>query len=173
MLETSDEQASAQTLDRLQRALGNEPGLTVEPLNESGEHGFSVTPAGIPISFQVVQRGDKVVAGLADSVSDVFSPSSRLGDSDPFNSATDALQDFVPVAFVDFVPLFQLVDSLPQVQSDPDYQSAKPYLDHLDYLVLGARSDQERGEVRVVLGLRDAPAEAGGDSGATAAVVGK
>jgi Protein of unknown function (DUF3352) len=174
VLETSDEQASIQTLDRLQRALSNEPGLTVEPLNDSGEHGFSLTPAGVPVSFQVVQRGDKVVAGLADSVSDVFSPSATIGDSDPFNSAADALgEEFVPVTFVDFVPLFQLVGGFPQVRSDPDYQRAKPYLDHLDYLMFGARGDGDRAQVRAVLGLRDAPAEAGGDSGATAAVVGK
>ena len=162
VLETSDEQASARTLDQLQRMLGNDPAVSVEPLTDAGEHGFSLDPAGAPISFQVVQRGDKVVAGLADSVSDVFSPSSTLGDSDVFNSAADALgEDFAPVTFVDFVPLFQLVGGFPQVRSDPDYQSAKPYLDHLDYLVLGARGDQDRAEVRMVLGLRDAPAEAG------------
>jgi uncharacterized protein DUF3352 len=174
VLETSDEQASVKTLDQLQRALGNDPAVSVEPLTGAGEHGFSLTPTGVPISFQVVQRGGRVVAGLADSVSDVFSPSSTLGDSDAFKSAADALGgDFAPVTFVDFVPLFQLVDSLPQAQSDPDYRSAKPYLDHLDYLVLGGRSDQDRAEVRMVLGLRDAPAQAGGDSGAAAAVVGK
>jgi hypothetical protein len=174
VLETSDEQASAQTLDQLQRALGNDPALSVEPLTEPGEHGFSLTPAGVPIQFQVAQRGDKVVAGLADSVNDVFSPSSTLDDSDAFNSAAEALgEDFAPITFIDFVPLFQLVDSFPQAQSDPDYRSAKPYLDHLDYLVLGGRRDQDRAEVRMVLGLRDAPAEAVGDSEATAAVVGK
>jgi Protein of unknown function (DUF3352) len=174
VLETSDEQASALTLDQLQRALGNDPGVSVEPLTEAGEHGFSLTPAGVPISFRVSQRGGKVVAGLADSVDDVFSPSATLGDSDAFNSAADALgEDFAPVTFIDFVPLFQLVNSFPQAQNDPGYRSAKPYLDHLDYLAFGGRRDQDRAEVKMVLGLRDAPAEAVGDSGATAAVVGK
>ena len=174
VLETNDEQASAQTLDRLQRALGRDPSVSVEPLNDSGEQGFSLAPAGVPISFQVVQSGDKVVAGLADSVNDVLSPSSTLGDSDAFKSAAEALgEGFAPVTFIDFVPLFQLVDSLPQARSDPDYQSAKPYLDHLDYLVLGGRRESDRAEVKMVLGLRDAPAESVGDSGATAAVVGK
>jgi hypothetical protein len=174
VLETSDQQASARTIDQLQRVLAKDPGLSVEPLLGSGENGFSVAPAGVPIQFQVVQRGDKVVAGLPDSVSDVLSPSSTLGDSDAFESAADALgEDFAPVTFVDFVPLFQLVDSLPPVQSDPEYQAAKPYLDYLDYLMFGARRDQDRAEVRMVLGLRDAPEEVGGDSGATAAVVGK
>jgi Protein of unknown function (DUF3352) len=175
VLETSDGDASAQTLDQLRRALGNDPAVSVEPLTDAGEHGFSLTPSGAPIQFQVSQRGDKVVAGLADSVNDVFSPSATLGDTDAFNSAVDALgEDFAPITFIDFVPLFQLVDSFLQTQGDPDYRSAKPHLDHLDYFVLGGRRDGDRTEVRMVLGLRDAPAEAvGGGSGAAAAVVGK
>ena len=174
VVETNDQDASARTLDQIRRALGREPGLSVEPLTDADEEGFSLRPAGFPISFQVVQRDDKVVAGLADSVEDVLSPSSTLGDSDAFNSATDALgDDFAPAAFVDFVPLLQLVESFPQAQSDPDYRSAKRYLDHLDYFVLGGRRDQDRAELKMVLGLRDAPAEADGDPGTAAAVVGR
>ena len=97
VLETSDQQASARTLDLAERALGNDSGLSIEPLPDTGDRGFSLTPAGVPISFQVVQRDDKVVAGLADSVEDVLSPSSTLGDSDAFSSAADALgEDFRP-----------------------------------------------------------------------------
>jgi hypothetical protein len=173
VLETSDEQASAGTLDRLQRLLGSEEGLSVQPLTDNGDTGFSITPAGIPVELRVVQRDGKVVAGLADSVEDVLSPSSTLEDSDAFNSAADALgEDFGPVAFVDFVPLLELVEGFPQAGDDPDYRNAKPYLDHLDYFVLGVRRDDDRAELRMVLGLRDAPAETGGDSGAAAAVVG-
>jgi hypothetical protein len=174
VLETSDQQASARTLDRLQRLLASEPGLRVEPLSEGDDQGFSLSPAGVPVEVQVVQRDNKVVAGLPDSVSQVFSPTSTLGDSDAFGSATDALgEDFAPVAFLDFVPLLQLAEGFSQVRDDPDYRSAKPYLDHLDYLALGGRRDQDRAEVRVVLGLRDAPAETGGGSEATTAVVGE
>jgi hypothetical protein len=172
VLETKDQRASAQTLDQLQRALGSDPGIQVEPLTEAQEHGFSLTPAGAPIQFQVVQRDDKVVAGLPDSVEEVFSPSSTLGDSDAFSSATEALgEDFSPVTFVDFEPLFQLVDSFPQVQSDPGYRSAKPYLDHLDYFVLGGRRDQGRAELGMVLGLRDSPTEATDGTGAASPAV--
>ncbi len=109
-----------------------------------------------------------MVVGLgSDSVNQVFSPSSTLGDSDVFKSATDALgSDFSPVALIDFVPLFQLVDSFPQAAQDPSYLQAKPYLDHLDYLILGGRSEGGRGSVRTVLGLRDAPSQ--GDTVSTA-----
>jgi Protein of unknown function (DUF3352) len=173
VVETNDQDASARTLDQIRRALGREPGLSVEPLTDADVEGFSLSPAGFPISFQVVQRDDKVVAGLADSVEDVLSPSSTLGDSDAFNSAADALgEDFAPAAFVDFVPLLQLVNSFPQANDDPDYRSAKRYLDHLDYFVLGGRRE-DRAELKMVLGLRDAPASAEGEPGTAAAVVGR
>ncbi len=59
------------------------------------------------------------------------------------------------------MPLFQLVESFPQVAEDPDYQRAKPYLDHLNFLVLGGRSAESRGSIRFVLGLRDASPDTG------------
>jgi uncharacterized protein DUF3352 len=174
VLETDDEQASASTLDRLRRALGDDPRLSVEPLTDTDDEGFSFSPAGVPISFTVVQHDGKVVAGLAASVEDVLSPSSTLEDSDAFDSAADALgEDFAPLTFVDFVPMLELIESFPQAADDPDYQSAKPYLDNLEYFVLGTRSDGDRAELRMVLGLRDAPAETGADSEAAAAVVGE
>ena len=111
------------------------------PLLDGDEQGFSLTPVGAPIQVQFVQRDGKVVVGLgSDSVDQVFSPGSTLADSDVFKAATDALgEDFSPVTFIDFVPLFQLVESFPQIAQDPDYRRAKPYLDHLDYLSSAVR----------------------------------
>lgn len=163
VVETGDDQASAQTLDDLQRRLSRDRSVRISPLSTGGEQGFSLSPSGAPIQIEFVQREGKVVVGLgSDSVDQVFSPDSTLDGSDAFKAATDALGgDFPPVTFVDFVPLLQLVESFPQVTEDPDYQSAKPYLDHLDYLVLGGRSDGGRASIRVALGLRDAPSGAG------------
>jgi Protein of unknown function (DUF3352) len=170
VVQTSDEQASAETLDQLRRVLSRSSSVSVSSLSENGEQGFSITPRGAPIQIQFVQRDGKVVVGLgSDSVNQVFSPSSTLGDSDVFKSATDALgSDFSPVALIDFVPLFQLVDSFPQAAQDPSYLQAKPYLDHLDYLILGGHTEGGRGSIRMVLGLRDAPSQGGTVSTASA-----
>ncbi|HEY7150399.1 MAG TPA: DUF3352 domain-containing protein [Solirubrobacterales bacterium] len=171
VLETGDEQASAETLDDLRRALSADRSVRVSPLSASGEQGFSLSPAGVPIQVQFVQRDGKVVVGLGpDSVDQVFSPSSTLGDSDAFKAAEGSLgDDFPPVAFLDFVPLLQLVESFQQAAEDPDYQQAKPYLDHLASLAVGGRSEGDRASVRVVLGLRDAPSTAGAPTGASPA----
>ena len=162
VLQTTDQQASGQTLSELQRALARRPSVRVSPLSAAGEQGFSLSLAGTPIPLDFVQRDGKVVVGLgSDSVDQVFSPSSTLSGSDAFKAATGALGgDYSPVSFIDFVPLFALVDSFPQTAGDPSYQAAKPYLDHLDYLILGAKPEGNRASVRAVLGLRQAASSA-------------
>ena len=89
VLETSDEQASAQTLDDLRRTLSADRSVqSLAAFGAHGEQGFSLSPAGVPIQVQFVQRDGKVVVGLgSDSVDQVFSPSSTLGDSDAFKAA--------------------------------------------------------------------------------------
>ncbi len=173
VLETDDEEASGRSLGQLQRVLRRDSSLQVEPLTGAGERGFSITPGGVPVRFEVLLREGKVVAGLPGSVDDVFDPGDTLADSDAFNAATEALgEDFSPVGFIDFQPLLQLVNGFPQTQTDPDYQDAKPYLDHLDYLTVGGREDQGRAELQTVLGLRDSAAEAtDGSSAISPAVV--
>jgi hypothetical protein len=172
VVETDDEEASAATLDDLKRALSGDPSVRISPLSADGEQGFTLSPSDQPIQIQFVQKDDKVVVGLgSESVDQVYSPSSTLGDSDAFQAARDALGDFPPVAFIDFVPLFQLLESFQQVSEDPDYQRAKPYLEHLDSLVVGGRSDGGRASVRIVLGLREASSETSGVEAANAAVV--
>jgi hypothetical protein len=168
IVETTDEQASAQTLDELQATLSRQPGLSVQGVTTGGEHGFSVSPQGAPIQFQVVQKDGKVVAALgSDSVDQALSPTSSLSDSQAFGAARDALgSDFAPITYVGFVPLFQLFGGLPQASEDPGYQQAKPYLDHLDYLILGARHEGERALAKLVLGLRESSAQ-GSASGST------
>jgi hypothetical protein len=125
----------------------------------------------VPVQIQFVQEDGKVVVGLgSESVDQVYSPDSTLADAEAFQAATDALGDFAPVAFIDFVPLLQLLESFQQVSEDPDYQQAKPYLDHLDSLGVGGRSEGGRASVRIVLGLRDATSDATGVEAASAAL---
>lgn len=169
VVETIDEQGSATTLRRLRDALARKPALSVEPLE--GEEGFSLSPKSVPVQFDFVQREGKVVAGLgSDSVDQLYSPSSTLGESDGFQAAADALGgDFAPALYFDFEPVLELLDGIPDASSDPDYLSAKPYLEHLDYLIAGTRRETDRTSMRLALGLREAPSEESDIDGAPAA----
>jgi hypothetical protein len=173
VIETTDEGASQKTLGELQAAFGSDPSFQVAPLS-GGDPGFTLVPAGTPLQIEFTQRDGKVVVGLGSaSVDDVFSTDSRLGDTDAFNAAVGSLPDgFAPTLFFSFPPLFDLVNSLPDAASDPDYLKAKPYLDALDYLVVGLSSEDGRQAARFVLGLRDSSAGSSGGTTAAAAVIG-
>ena len=168
VIETTDEQASSRTLAELQAVLARNPDLSVQAL-AGGEQGFTVSPVGVPIQFEVVQRDGKVVAGLgSNSVDDALSPSTKLGDQAGFDSAVTALgEEFAPSLYFSFPGWLQLADST-SAASDPDYERAKPYLEALDYLIVGIQTAGNRDTVRAVLGLREAPS--GGAAAAAAAL---
>jgi Protein of unknown function (DUF3352) len=153
-LETTDESASADALDGLQGTLGRFPSLRIEPLS-GGEPGFTISPADAPVQIVVEQRQGRVVAGLGEnSVDAVLEPDDALGESDPFGTAADALgSEYAASFFLDFEPVLELFESTGE-DDDPEYQSAKPYLDHLDYLITGQRRDGDQNVMRAVLGLR-------------------
>jgi hypothetical protein len=153
-LETTDEDASEATLDDLERTLGEIRSLRIEPL-DGDEPGFTISPSDAPVQIVVAQREGRVVAGLGEkSIDAVLEPDDSLGDSDAFGSAADALgDDYAASFFLDFEPMLELIESV-GADDDPDFQSAKPYLDHLDYVVAGQRRDGDRNVMRLVLGLR-------------------
>jgi hypothetical protein len=153
-LETTDETASANAIGAIGRALDRNPELRIGPPEGEGP-GFTINPSGAPIQIVVTQRDGRVVAGLGeDSVEDALGADEPLSDSDAFDSATDALgSEYSSALFLDFEPMLELLDSV-GADDDPDIQSARPYLDHLEYLVAGWRTEGDQDVSRAVLGLR-------------------
>ena len=90
----------------------------------------------------------------------MLSPDETLDESDRFNAAKDALgDDITPSFYLDFLPIVQLVESTGQATTDPDYQAAKPYLDALDFLAAGTKTDGDRMIASLVLGVREASSD--------------
>jgi Protein of unknown function (DUF3352) len=154
ILETTDETESANALGAIGRALARNPSLRIEPPS-GDEPGFTVSPSDAPVQIVVEQRQGRVVAGLGDSSVDaVLEPAETLADSDVFGAATGALGDDYAAGFLlDFEPVLELLEGV-GADDDPEYQAAKPYLDHLDYVVIGAGGEDDRYVTRLVLGLR-------------------
>ena len=167
MAEASDEQAAADTVDRLQTALGRERSIQLSTTDD----GFDVTVPGLPVGGQVaVSDGKFVGAAGSVTVDDVLSPDETLDDSDRFNAARDSLGDDMTASFfLDFAPIMALLESTGEVSSDPDYQAAKPYLDALDYVVAGSKVDGDRTTASLVLGVKEA--ESGSSEDTAAAVI--
>jgi hypothetical protein len=153
-LETTDETTSGDVIGGIQRALGRDPSLRIEPLGD-GAQGFTVSPADAPVQIVVEQREGRVVVGLGEnSIDAVLEPTDTIGDSDAFGAAADALgSEYAANVFLDFEPVLELFESTGE-GDDPSYQAASPYLDHLDYLITGQRRDGDRNVMRAVLGLR-------------------
>jgi hypothetical protein len=160
---TDDQQAAEDAVTKLQQALGKARGIKVTP----SQSGFDVQAQGAPLGAQVAVEDDKVVlAAGADTVDDVLSPSETLGDSDTFQAAEDDLgNDLTPGFFVNFAPILDLVDSTGQ--SDADIESARPYLNALDFLIGGSKVDGDRSVAGFTLGVQDQPE----DSDSTTAAV--
>jgi hypothetical protein len=55
--------------------------------------------------------------------------------------------------FLSFPAILQLAESS-GANKDPGYQQAKPYIDALDYLVSGSGTENDKTEVKAVLGLK-------------------
>lgn len=153
-LETTDESRSANVIGRIGRALADDPSVRVEPLG-GNEVGFTVGPVDAPIQFVVTQRDGRVVAGLGrDSVDEVLDPGEPLSDSDAFRGAADDLGgDYSPGFYLAAPPVLELAEGL-GATDNPEFEQARPYFEHLDYLIVGQQGDGERGTLRAVLGLR-------------------
>jgi hypothetical protein len=164
VIETTDEADAERAIERLRDAFSDLRELRIQPGQGAG---FEAQIAGAPFGFEVaVEDGKVVFAGGGTTVEDVLSPSGTLADSDRFETASSQLGDGMdPMLFFDFAPMIELVEGTGQTQGEPEWESARPYLDRLDYIVAGAGDDGERSSGRFVLGLRE-----GGSSGEAAVI---
>jgi Protein of unknown function (DUF3352) len=154
-IETTDETASANALGAIGRRLASDPSVEVEPLGGDAP-GFTLGLSDAPVQITVEQRDGRVVAGLGErSVEAVFEPGDPLGESEAFGAAVEALgDDYAAQFFLDFEPVLELFESTGAADDEPDYLEAKPYLDHLDHVIVGQRRADESDVFRFVLGLR-------------------
>jgi len=165
MVITTDDMSGAEdAVSKLQQAVGKARGVKVSP----SQDGFDIQAQGSPLGAQVAIEDDKVVmAAGADTVDDVLSPSETLGDSDTFQAAEDDLgDDLTPSFFINFAPILDLIDSTGQ--SDSDIESARPYLNALDFMIGGSKVDGDRSVAGFTLGVQDQPE---GSDSSTAAVI--
>jgi hypothetical protein len=58
-----------------------------------------------------------------------------------------------PLAFVSLAPFFVVAEKGGSA-GDPDYVAAKPYLQKLDYLMVGTSKDGDRSTARFVVGAK-------------------
>lgn len=164
VIETDDPKQAAATLAKLRKALSRERSLKIQP-GEDG--GFNLSTPDVPGGAQVGIRDDKVVFAFAGTtIDDVLEPEERLEDSDRFETAQDALgDDLSPSFFLDVATLVSTIEGA-GVDSDPEYQAARPYLTAINFLVAGGGTEDDRSVGRFVLGVKEPSGD--GDTAAAA-----
>ena len=158
VFETEDAAAGRDLIAALERA-AKRGGEDVRPLSgRGGEEGFAISIGGAPSPVNFVAADDRVVIAYGDSAAaaalEPDPAEGLLADGESFAEAEAALgEDYAVNAFMDFGPLVQILELA--AATEPSLQEALPYLESLDFLVVGSASDGERQRHRFHLGVAD------------------
>jgi hypothetical protein len=160
IIQSNDTELTGRLLTQLQGLLSAGGGAQFKELTlPGGGSGFSFfDPTEAPQPIEVAQQADKIVIGYGSgstqqALGGEGASDGQLSTTPAFAAAAEKLSSLGLDAFLSFPPLFQLAESEGAAR-DPGYVEAKPYIDALDYLALGAGSDDDRAELRFVIGLK-------------------
>jgi hypothetical protein len=130
---------------------GAASGLRTSAVSLAGARGLRVTSPQIPGGFNVVVRGNRIVAAYGDAATrSALSPATRLGDSAQYRAATRSLRGAQPGAFLSFGPLANLIG----ISSSPQAQRARTYLSALNTMAAGAKVDGDTQTGRFVVTVK-------------------
>ena len=157
VIQSADTQASAKDVDALRKKFQADADAKLGPPSLPGaDAGFSAAAPESPQAIEVDQVGSQVVAALGPGqpAENALHPEHDLADDSSFVAGQGALgADFEPLAFVSLPELFVVAEKGGQA-NDPSYLAAKPYLEKLDYLMIGSRTDAGRTTMRFAVGIR-------------------
>jgi hypothetical protein len=156
VVQIKDTELTERLLNQLQSLLQLGSPQGVKPLSLSGGGtGFQFNdPSETPQPVEFALEGDKLVIGYGPgSAQQSLQPGQSLSSSPAFTAAKGQVSSLGTDLFLSFPPIFQLAESS-GANKDPDYQQAKPYLGSLSYLVSGSGTQDDKTDVKAVLGLK-------------------
>jgi hypothetical protein len=159
VVQSSDTAASTRAIEAVRDQIQREPGVTkLGPPDVPGaDEGFTTSSAEEPpVSASVAQAGDRVVAALGPGKPGVeaLDPAKTLSNEPSFQDGIENLgDDYTALAFLSLAEFFVFAEKGGQA-NDPDYLTAKPYLEKLDYVMVGSNTDDERTTARFVVRVR-------------------
>lgn len=180
IVQSNDEAVSAELLDSLESLITAQAGATdvrVTSLSsgvsssggtssetttdtsteETVQTGFQVELRDLPQPIQVVQQDNRIVAGYGGGiVGEIINSSGKtsgLTGTPGFTAAEGAVGSLGLDAYLSFQPVIELAENL-GAEDDPAFQSAKQYLNSLDFLAIGSGNEGDRALLRLVVGLK-------------------
>jgi hypothetical protein len=151
--ETADPEGPRALVDRLSQLAEADSPLPLGGPPEGADYGFTV---GLPVfgpRAEVGVVGDRLVATLGTTVDQLLDPDESLAGAEGFGAARERLGDeFAPVVYLDLKRGYQLaVLGADDEAERAQYESWAPYVEHLGFLVAGARIDEDLLVSRLIL----------------------
>lgn len=131
-------------------------GATVRDATVEGyDTAVEVRNASVPVSLFIAANADRFSVGInPQALTDVLSPSAKLGDSATYAAATKALGGGLkPVFILDTPTIVSLLSSF-GLGTNATFAQVKPYLDALGPLSVGTAHDGDVAKFSLALGLR-------------------
>ena len=151
----------ATNADNMRAAFGKIVGLVqsqggqkVTPVKLKGAAAaFKVDQTDLGKPVIIARSDDRVVIGVGEAAAaDGLAPAEKLGDSELYKQAKEALEDFEPTLLVSMPDVIKAVDATGD--TDADWAEAKPYLEAFTVIASGGSLKDEELKSRVAVGLK-------------------
>jgi Protein of unknown function (DUF3352) len=154
VIESTDDARASAAFGKIIALIGREAGAKPDPVRVDGaESAFSITTPDADKPIVLARGSEKVVAAYgADAAKAALSSSEKLGDSELYGDAKDALGDAQPSLLLSMPAIVALVDATGE--ADPDWDRAKPYLESLNAIVSGGSVDGDKVKSRLAVTLK-------------------
>jgi hypothetical protein len=159
MVLTSDSREAAKTVANLGDLLRDAGTPGVSAVNSNGVSGFSIRDSELGDKpLVVVSKADRIAIGysLAPALAGLDTESGEtLSDSASYKAGVAALGGTPISAFADGPGALRLAESMitPSDDDYEDFQEAKPYLRHVEYVAMGTGSDGDLATAKLIVGL--------------------
>jgi len=154
VIEVTDSDKAERGFTKLVGLLQAAGGVKARPVDVDGaDTAFSVSSPDIPKPIVLARSSERVVIAYGgEAAKAAFSPSEKLGDSEVYRAATDALGDVDPALLLSMPAVVKLVDA--SGSADAEFEQARPYLDAYDVIAYGIEGGDDGGRFRLVAGLK-------------------
>jgi hypothetical protein len=155
VIESTDDGKASAAFGKIIGLIGKEAAVNPEPIRLPGaESAFSLAAPDIEKPIVLARGKGRVVAAYGqEAATAALDPATKLGDSELYGDAKDALADGMEPGFLLSMPaVITLVDAIGE--ADADYADAKPYLETLGAITTGGTVDGDTAKSRIAVTLK-------------------
>jgi hypothetical protein len=153
--EVADPEGPRPLLARVQALAERDSGLRSAAPPEGADYGFSLGLPGLGGGAEAGVVGDRMVAVVGGTIAQALDPEARLGDDPGYQAAIESLgEEFPPGLYVDLPSLLDVAEQGGSAD-DPDFQTARPYLEAFASLAAGGHVEDELAVTRLSVSLAE------------------